>query len=68
VTIHPAMATYAFSTRPLIQEPSNETANDVKQVCFADDSFADQGKASRHFAQPSLLRFGEKNAKTKTYR
>ena len=40
MTIHPAMATYAFSTRPLIQEPSNETANDVKQVCFADDSFA----------------------------
>jgi len=27
-----------------------------------------QSKASRHFAQPSLSRFGEKNAQTKTNR
>ena len=33
-----------------------------------DPIFYYQGKASRHFAQPSLLRFGEINAKTKTYR
>ena len=36
-----AMAMYALSTRPLIQALSNETANDeVKQVWYADDSFA----------------------------
>jgi len=29
---------------------------------------SNQRKGSRHFAQPSLLRFGEKNAKTKTNR
>ena len=28
----------------------------------------DQSKASRHFAQPSLSRLGEKNANTKTSR
>ena len=36
-----AMAMYALSTRPLIQALSSETANDeVKQVWYADDSYA----------------------------
>jgi len=35
------MAIYALSTQPLIQSLSNETANDeVKQVLYANDSFA----------------------------
>jgi len=36
--------------------------------CFLTPSSLDQSKASRHFAQPSVSRFGEKNAKTKTNR
>jgi len=36
-----AMAMYALSTRPLIQALSNVSANDeVKQVWYADDSYA----------------------------
>jgi len=35
-----AMAMYGLSTRPLIQALSNEIANEVKQVWYADDSCA----------------------------
>jgi len=53
-----AMSTEDMSVSPL----------DVDQIFLfvSDPAWKNQSKASRQFAQPSLLRLGEKKAKTKT--
>ena len=57
---------WSYYTWTTVVSKITAECNSLVAYCMVRDD--NQSKASRHFAQPSLSRFGEKNAKTKTNR